>query len=104
MFGQPIALMVRPRGRYPRGAPGGRGGRFRGYRRRFVWHERHRRWLEAVGFVAGTDLECAMIWFYQRQFLQHFKESIRCIGISNFVEPVKVDWFRYTPLERAVRE
>jgi hypothetical protein len=95
--GPPIAYMVRAAGRYPAGSPGGRGGRFRRRRRRFVWSERNAKRFEALGFERVTGLAVAMRWQYEQAFLRTFKEASRCIGIGDFVGDRKVEWFRYPP-------
>ena len=55
-----IYYLVRPFDRYPRGHPFG--GRFRRKRSKFVFNERHARWLERIGFVRQPEPYAWHIW------------------------------------------
>ncbi len=90
----PIAQMVRLAGRYPAGSPGGRGGRFRCSKRRWVWTRRDAERFEALGFECRTDLYSLMGYVYEREFLRHFSESIKFTSKSIPDSP-NVEWFQY---------
>ena len=93
---KPIALMIRPHGRYPRGHKFG--GRFYGRKRRFAYSEFNVRLFERIGFVRGSDSDFSWALIseiYTNMYLESFSDMLKRPPIDS---NAKVEWFRYHPL------